>query len=374
MELTHPRLQTAEALLRSTVAPVAEIIDYDPQQLVAAFSSLGSHALLGLRIPQQWGGVEVTEPIFSQFQELLARYSGALAFLQAQHQSAGAMLAHSENLTLKQAYLPGMSCGNVRVGISFSHLRRIPSPLKALPVAGGYWFNGKAAWVTGWGCFQHVIVAALLPDEQIIYAVVPFETQQQTGGGNLVCSQPMALAAMGSTNTVSVGFRDWFVAPEQVVRVKPLTAMATSDRLNVLQHSFYALGCAQAGLDVLQSVQQKRQSAAIAKAHTALTQELQICRQAIYLAQSRTLDFAANLALRAKAIELAVRCAHAAVIAAGGAANNISHAAQRIFREAMVFSVTGQTTAVMEASLEQLLPTELPLRWKEDQWVPTPPQ
>jgi alkylation response protein AidB-like acyl-CoA dehydrogenase len=349
----HCVLKTAEMFLHSVVALISESIDHDSQQLFSTFSGLGNHALLGLRIPQRWGGAAVTEPVFCYFQELVARYSGALAFLQAQHQSAGSLLARSQNVALQQAYLPGMSTGAVRVGISFSHLRRSPSPLKAVSAANGYHFWGQAPWVTGWGCFQYFVVAALLPDEQVVYALVPFQTQQQEAG-DLVCSQPMMLAAMTATNTVSVEFTNWFVANDHVVSVKPVTAIAMNDRLNVLQHSFFALGCAQAGLDILQAAQVKRSVPAIAKIQAILTQELQGCRQAIYLAQTDTPDFAAKLALRATAIELAGRCAHAAVIAAGGAANNINHPAQRVFREAMIFSVSGQTTAVMEASLEQL--------------------
>jgi hypothetical protein len=64
------------------------------------------------------------------------------------------------------------------------------------------------------------------------------------------------------------------------------------------------------------------------------------------------------LHLRAWAIDLAVRCAHAAVTVSSGAANYSNHAAQRVYREAIVFTVSGQTTAVMEATLNRLVRSE----------------
>jgi alkylation response protein AidB-like acyl-CoA dehydrogenase len=62
-----------------------------------------------------------------------------------------------------------------------------------------------------------------------------------------------------------------------------------------------------------------------------------------------------RLQLRAWAINLAVRCASAAVTVSSGAANYRYHAAQRVYREALVFTVSGQTTAVMEATLARLV-------------------
>ncbi|WP_041237645.1 hypothetical protein [Gloeothece citriformis] len=62
-----------------------------------------------------------------------------------------------------------------------------------------------------------------------------------------------------------------------------------------------------------------------------------------------------RLPLRAWAINLAGRCARAAVAVSSGAANGLDHPAGRVYREALLFTVTGQTTAVMEATLEQLL-------------------
>lgn len=360
MELNRSLLADTEALLRTEIAPNAPAIDQDAQALESALHTLGQSNLLALRVPQQWGGAAVNEATFRSFQELVARYSGALAFLQAQHQSAGSLLAQSENEPLKQSYLPLMGTGQRRVGISFAHLRRAQPPVKALEVADGYVLNGQAPWVTGWGIFQTFIAAAVLPSGEAVYGIVPFQATRQASGSEMLCSAPMSLAAMTATNTVTVQFQEWFLPRSQVVCIRPASAIIRSDQLNVLQHSFFALGCARAGLDILAEVYQAKEFPFLGTAYQALAHELEDCRQAIFSAPAAAESFQENVQLRAWAIELAVRCAHAAIAASSGAATSSLHPAQRVYREALTFTVSGQTSAVMEATLDRLIRANQP--------------
>jgi alkylation response protein AidB-like acyl-CoA dehydrogenase len=343
-------LELTEEYLRSQIAPKANAIDDDPGALRSALQGLADLHLLALRTSKNPG---ITPLTFCAFQELIARFSGALAFLQTQHQSAASMLAKSENEALKQTYLPLMDNGQKLVGIGFSHLRREDNPpLKATPVEGGYRLRGHIPWITGFEFFQTVLIAALLPTGEAVYGMVPFTNVQHDGEIRL--SQPMSLAAMTSTNTVTAELTEWFLPASHVAFVSPPGAIHRSDRANVLNHSFFALGCAQAGLDVVESTRQKKPFLAIAAAQNALIEELAECRRSIYAAYSKETSFDMKLKLRAGSIELAVRCAHAAVIISSGAANSTFHPAQRVYREALVFSVAGQTNAVLEATLEQL--------------------
>ncbi|HEY9907529.1 MAG TPA: acyl-CoA dehydrogenase family protein [Thermosynechococcaceae cyanobacterium] len=355
-------LTIAARLLQEAITPHAAEIDRDSRALEDALNQLGQANLLALKVPRSLGGWGVDDLTFGQFQALLARTSGALAFLQAQHQSAGAILSHSNNAEVQQAYLPRMAIGEARVGVSFAHLRRHPSPVRAIATLHGYRITGESPWVTGYGIFQTFIVAATLPDGQAVYGMVPFRTissptvsshTPHQDGGTIACGKPMELAAMSSTATVAVQFQDWFLPQSQVVCLKPVSAIPQSDRLNVLQHSFFALGCAAAGLDILDATAEAKQLLFLRSTHTQLSAELADCRQKIFAARSGE-EFAVKLELRAWAIDLAVRCAHAAVAASSGAANQSHHAAQRVYREALAFTVSGQTTAVMEATLARL--------------------
>ena len=349
MQARQQPLNLAKSYLNDAVKSNANALDSNAEALQKAVLGLGNLGLLALRVPSSF---PVSEEMFQTFQELVARHSGALAFLQTQHQSASAMLVQSQNELLKQKYLPLMGDGNVLVGIGFSHLRREGEPLvKAHPVTGGYRIEGFVPWVTGFGLFQDFIVAASLPDGQAVFGVVPFvETRAATGA--ITFSQPLKLAAMTSTNTVTATLTNWFLPEESVVSIKPRGWIHANDKKNVLNATGLILGCAMAGLDIVQAAYSKREFSFIAQAFESLNQELTNCRTAIRQAQqNRNISLDKHLQLRAWAIDLAVRCAHAAVTVSSGAANRGNHAAQRVYREALVFTVTGQTTAVMEATL-----------------------
>ena len=105
-------LTQVEDYLRQQVAPKACQLDQDPQALCQAMVELGKLQLLGLRVSQRWGGQGIDKLTYLRFQELVSRYSGSLAFLQTQHQSAASMLAASRNEELKETGLGRRDSGN----------------------------------------------------------------------------------------------------------------------------------------------------------------------------------------------------------------------------------------------------------------------
>ncbi|ERN40582.1 acyl-CoA dehydrogenase [Rubidibacter lacunae KORDI 51-2] len=350
-------LLRAETYLREIVAPQAGQLDTDSEALHGALRGLGELGGLGLKVPKTWGGAELGDREFRQFLELVPRYSGALSFLQNQHQSASALLASSHNTELKRAYLARAVTGEALIGVGFSHLRREGgSPLKAREVAGSYCLDGTAPWITGAGFFQTFIIGAELSDGSAVYGMAPLRSHQQSGGGELRLSEPMELAAMGSTRTVSAELSAWRLDASQVVGLDEPGAIHSRDRRNVLNHGFYALGCARAGLDVLDRVALQKPSVAIRQTWEQLNRALDALRDNFYTAmQPAEAEFAKRLQLRGQAIYLAGTCARAAVIASGGSANSCQHPAQRVYREALVYSISGQTTAVRDTSLELLV-------------------
>ncbi|MES1023635.1 cyclase family protein [Gloeocapsa sp. BRSZ] len=345
-------LDSAKSYLLAEVAPLANEIDTHPEILFKALRGLGNLGLLALRVPPQWAGVGISDAAFASFQELVAKYSGALAFLQTQHQSAAGMLVQSSNSRLQQAYLPRMGNGDVLLGVGFSHIRRLGNPTIAIPVTGGYQIDGFVPWVTGWNLFAEFIVAATLPDGGAVFGIVPFVETQQATGGVISFSPPMQLAAMRSTSTVSATLTQFFLSSDRVVFVKPAEWIHNNDIKNVLRATPLAIGCAMAGLDIVKATAQTKSLAFIDEAFTALDRELNECREAIAQAQHST--FTQKVQLRAWAIDLAVRTAHAAVTVSSGSANDTAHPAQRVYREALVYTVSGQTPAIMEATLTQL--------------------
>ena len=347
--------QIADSILQNSVAPIANEIDSNQDILKTALMSLGKSGLLALQIPQKWGGLELNQQAFFNYQLLVAKYSGALAFLQTQHQSAAAMLASSENHQLQQQYLPHLSHGKILLGIGFSQLRRPgEAPVKAVPTKGGYYIEGIVPWITGWGIFQEFIIAAKLPDGRAVFGILPFVETTKLNG-SITFSEIMPLCAMTSTNTVSATVKNWFLPNERVVSLKPENWIHSNDEKKVLRFSAFAFGCALAGIDIINEASKTKLLPFITDASISFQTEVNQCLNAVEEANTNPeINFATKLHLRATAINLAQRCAAAAVTVSSGAANQRNHRAQRIYREALVYTVSGQTTAIMEATLAQL--------------------
>lgn len=345
-------LDRAEAFFEAHVKPRAQEIDQDPAVLKEAFDEMGRQELLALRRPEAYGGPAISESGFRQFQEMSARYSGALSFLMTQHQSAVAMLSKSENEPLKKAYLPRMGSGELASGIGFSQLRRAGPPImRAEPVAGGYRLEGKVPWITGLGYYHEFLIGATKPDGGAVFGFVPFRETAEIAIGPV-----MRLASLESPQTVSAEFTGHFLPREHVVFEKEEGWAQRNDMINIVLQGHFALGCAMAGIDVVRQAHEAKGLGFLAEAADALEAELNACRTAT-LSVGGTMDSEVTeekLKIRAWAIELAVRCGHAAVAASSGAANSLKHPAQRVYREALVYTVSAQTSDIMRATLERL--------------------
>ncbi|MEG3977696.1 acyl-CoA dehydrogenase family protein [Microcoleus sp. herbarium8] len=353
-------LHSTKSYLKECVVPRAEVIDGDSEALKIAVAGLESRSLLALRVPQKWGGAEIPQEVFYEYQELTARYSGALAFLQTQHHSATAMIASSDNEMLKSRYLGAIVQKELRLGVGFSHLRRSSSrasltgkpAVTATPAKKGYLLSGQVPWITGFGLFQKFIVAAVLPDNRAVFGVLPFANIQREHG-KIAIGEIMQLIAMNSTNTVTATLDNWWLQESEIIAVKPVGWIAENDSKNILNSVPATFGCIRAGLDVIAAAATAKDSPLIAAAGGKL--ELKLDRLKQNFRQSQHSSKAEQLALRAAAIDLAVRCGHAAVVVSGGAANGIQHPAGRVYREALVYTVSGQTKDVMEAAIDRIV-------------------
>lgn len=345
-------LGRAVRYLREEAAPRAAEIDQDPDALGEALLGLGREGLLALKRPLEYGGPALGELEFREFQVEAARASGALAFLQTQHQSAASLVAKGDNEALKAELLPHMATGARLVGVGFSQLRRSgPPAMAAEPAEGGFVLDGLAPWVTGMGFFPEFLVAGELPDGRSVFGLCPF-----AAGPTVRPSEPMRLATFEVTCTVSVALERHFLPEAQVVAVRPKGWIRENDMLNVVLQGYFALGCALAGLDLLAAEAERRSSEALREAAACVGAEAALLRAAMD-ASSGSDDAPAKLAVRSQAIALAAKAAHLAVAAGGGRAILSSSPAQRVAREAMVYTVSAQTPEILEATVRRLCGT-----------------
>ncbi|BCX11667.1 MAG: acyl-CoA dehydrogenase [Thermosynechococcus sp.] len=342
-----PLLKDIQRYLTSVVAPMANRLDQQNSLLSESLQALGNLGIFRLGVPKAVGGWECDRRTLWHLSLQLAQTSGALAFLVAQHQSAlGIILEHPEG-RVAQAYLADLIKGQVLVGVSFSHLRHNLGELQAQPTSEGYLLRGTLPWLSG---FQHMtmfIAAAPLPDQRILFALMPFINAQQAGGGILHLSLPLPLAAVPSTQTVQAELVDWLVPPAEVVGIAAADWLAVRDRQQLLRGSAAPMGCARASLQILaESVDAKDLYHHLRDRWHRLYDQIQRELEEVnppYHAQ-----------LRAAAIHLAVQAAQAALITTGGSALMLSHTVQRLYREAMLYTVSGLNGPLRHALMEDL--------------------
>jgi alkylation response protein AidB-like acyl-CoA dehydrogenase len=345
-------LKEAIQFFRDEVQPNAYAIDREPKSMLIAFNGLRERGLLALKRPAEFGGPALSETDFRRFQEEIARYSGALAFLQTQHQSAVSLINKQGSDALKQAYLPHMH-DTKTVGLGFSQLRRAGNPIcRAILVDGGFQIDGFVPWITGKGYFDEYIIGATLPNGQSLFGLIPLRNVK---GQTL--SKPMKLAAMEAASTVTAQLDGYFLPNSRVAFIQDKDWIKANDAFNITLQGHFAIGCAMAGIDIVRDNGQKRGLTFLAKAADDLTKEVEDCRQALIDSQRDFSELTApdRLKKRAWAIDVMMRCAQAAVTSSSGAANTADHPANRVLREAIVFSVSAQTQPIMEATMDRLV-------------------
>lgn len=348
----HFQLTSAIQFLEQQVVPVASQLDTEAAALFEMFEVAREFGLLAPKLPQGWGGAGLSSSEYQQLQTEMATRSGALTFLLTQHQSAASFLLSSDNVALKTSYLPAMAAGEKRVGVGFSHLRRKTPPLTAQPVAGGYRLSGEVPWVTGAGLFEAFVGAAVLPTGEAVFGLLPL-VQTKALNGELLVGEPMLMAGMAATSTVSVHLNNWFLADAKTVGIRPVGWLSGRDLANPLSPVGMILGCAAGACLVLSEALERRQitlniEEQLLAARMQLTDEL----ETIEVLPKQ--DYEAKISLRGRAIALMTQSAQAAIVASGGAANSLHHPARRIYGEALVFSVSGQTNSGMISTLDAI--------------------
>jgi len=362
-------LTAARRVAETVIGPRAQETDQGAGPNPDNFRALAEAGLLGLALPREFGGLAASGETQREYTEILASYCGVTTFTQAQHHGPSRMIANGPNAELKRHLLPDLAAGRKLCAISFAHLRRPGPPvLTATPVPGGYRLNGTAPWVTGWGLMRQVVFGATLPDGRFVYVWSPgdradfpelFADNGPDNGdwGTLRASDPIPLCAMNASATVTLTCDDWFIPQEHWLSESDRETMRKNDRNGVLGATAMPLGCAAASVRVLCEAGERRSIPAIHRAAESFGREWEDAKGQVLDWNKRSAEpefFENAVRIRAWCIELAVRAAHAAVTASSGAANTLSHPAQRLLREAMFYTIQAQTQEVMDATLARL--------------------
>lgn len=274
-------------------------------------------------------GLSVSAEPSTMLEVIEALASGCLtsAFVWAQHQGASA--AASKATGPVHAFADDLAAGQLRGGVAFAHMLRPDPPLTtAEAVDGGWIFRGSAPWVTGWGHID-LVHAASRNGPDIVWALIDAQDSATLEG------QRLELAAVDSTQTVVLHFRDHFVPDERVTDIVDHDTWRTDYRKGLRNNGSFPLGIARRCCQLLDNA--------------SFDARLVEIRSALDEAPLDEVEDA-----RAEAALFAVRAATALVAASGGRSVTMNDHAQRLYREAMFLLVQGQTPTIRQAMLDRL--------------------
>jgi alkylation response protein AidB-like acyl-CoA dehydrogenase len=346
-------LARAREVAEGVLAPAAAATDQAEQVPRTHLDRLAAAGLLGIAVPAEYGGAGAPGSVLREYLAILAAACGTTTFVQMQHVSAGGLIAGGENENLKREILPRLAAGERWCSLAFSHVRRPGAPLvRATRDAAGFRFDGEAPWMTGWGLMDEVVLAGTLPGGDYVFVVAPLAES-----GALQASPPLRLCGMNATTTVALTCRGLWVGEERWVKTITPAAMAESDRAGALTPTALSLGAARAAQGLVARQAETHDSRPLADTAAGLAGAIEAARAEVDGWEGRVADpdYPENaMRCRARCVELGVRAAYTAIIASGGSANLLAHPAQRLYREAMVYSLLAQTRDVQAATLARL--------------------
>jgi alkylation response protein AidB-like acyl-CoA dehydrogenase len=328
--VTSDPITLAEEISDGVLFPGALEVDGADVVPVDRLDRLAAAGFYGLAGPAEAGGMGLEDMATAlEIIEIMAAGCLTTAFVWIQHHGAVRALMEAPP-PLRDTWLERLCAGAVRAGVAFSGLRRPGPPiLTATARDGGWRFRGLAPWVTGWGRIDVVRAAARRDNGDIVWALI------DATDGPTLRAEPLRLAAVNASATVTLFFDDHVVPPERVISIQPFDEWQARDRGSLRVNGSLALGVARRCAALLES--------------DALAAQLRECRHALDQASAETMPEE-----RARASELALQAATIMVVSGGGRSITLDHHAQRLAREALFLLVFGQTGAIKAAQLRRL--------------------
>ncbi|MFF3906190.1 acyl-CoA dehydrogenase family protein [Streptomyces sp. NPDC001848] len=336
----HPLVTRARQLAADVLAPQAERVDQEGVP-VSHIEAVKRSGLLGVSAPVEYGGSGAPAAVARESAEVLAGACCSTWFVQTQHHTPVMLLAKSE-LPVRERLLGPLARGELLSGVAYAHLRSYPRvPVRVGRERGGWRFDGTVPWYTGWGLNDVMLLAGVTDDDEALFAFT--QAREQRG---LRASEPMRLAALTASRTVSLELDGLWLPEEAVALRTPYERWAATDRPKTVNTSPAVFGVAQAALGLLDD-----DTAAPLRARL-----VEVRRRAYALADQAAPHehLQERLALRTQAYEVMRAATTAAVVAGGGRAMMLTSKAQRFAREGMFLLVQGQTAESRSAHLDRL--------------------
>ena len=297
-----------------------------PQENLRALADAG---LYGASATTDEGGLDLDLVEMCALVELLAGACLTTTFVWLQHFRLLRSACNPLAPDFLRAQRPALVRGDIKGGVSFTALLPGPPRLSADEIDSAWVLNGDSPWVSGWGIVDELAVLARTATNEVATFVI--DARESPG----MTVTPLHLSAMNASATVTLTFHDVRVPAEHYVERVPYdSGPERPEGLRV--NGSLALGVARRCLELV--------------GPSALDDELVHTREVLDRADVEAIGDA-----RARAAELAVRCAHALGVSRGSRSALSGDVAERSAREASLLLVFGSRPSIKHALLERLL-------------------
>ena len=233
LDLIHPQpkldpaaIAQGEAFLARLRAFLVESVDpmeierdaRIPEAVIDGLKDLGA---LGMKVPEQYGGMGLSQVHYNQALALAGTWHAALATLLSAHQSIGVAepLVGFGSEEQKQKWLPLVARDHISAFLlTEPDVGSDPARLgtSAVPTEGGYLLNGRKLWATNGAIADIVVVMAQVPKSEGHRGGITAFVLDYTTDGVSVEHRNQFMGLRGIENSVTL-LEDVFVPAENVI-------------------------------------------------------------------------------------------------------------------------------------------------------------
>ena len=353
--------RTVREFAETRVAPLAEELDREhrfPYELVAELAELG---LMGMPIPEEYGGGGTDTVSYAIAIEELARVDSSLAVTVAAHTSLGtAPIALFGTEEQKRRWLPELASGRrlAAFGLTEPHAGSDAGATRttAEPRDGGFVVNGTKIFITNAGTdiTACVTITARTGPEEISNLIIP------NGTPGYEISPPMRKMGWRASDTRELSFRDCFVPGDALLGVrgagfKQFLQVLDAGRISI---AAMGLGLAQGAYDLASAYARQREQfgrpigsfQAIQFKLADMATEIEAARGLVYRAawlKDQGRPFAKEAAMaKLYTGELARRCANESLQIHGGYGFMDEFPISRLYRDQKVLEIGEGTNEI----------------------------
>ena len=218
---THDMLrETVQQFAKQEISPLAHKIDESnqfPNELWQKFGELG---LLGITVPEEYGGVDMGYLAHAIAMEEISRASASVGLSYGAHSNLCVnQIKLNGNSEQKQKYLPKLVSGENIGALAMSEVGSgsdvVSMRLKAEKVEDGFLLNGTKMWITN-GPDAHTLIVYAKTDKELgAKGITAFIIEKDFKGFST--AQKLDKLGMRGSNTCELIFEDCFVPTENIL-------------------------------------------------------------------------------------------------------------------------------------------------------------